>query len=98
LVVEERGPGGGTAAQPAVDVKSLRAKIGEVTLENVFLEGALTKAGLLCRGLPHEVPKLAVTAVLSRQEDYAALLDARFNELERMECWSLNTSGVNEAR
>ena len=36
-----------TSAQPAVDVKSLHAKIGELTLENDFLEGALTKAGLL---------------------------------------------------
>ena len=34
-------------AQPAIDVKSLHAKIGELTLENDFLEGALTKAGLL---------------------------------------------------
>ncbi len=42
------GPGSGhAAAQPAVDVKSLHAKIGELTLENDFLEGALTKAGLL---------------------------------------------------
>ena len=42
------GPGGsGGPAQPAVDVKSLHAKIGELTLENDFLEGALTKAGLL---------------------------------------------------
>jgi transposase-like protein len=32
---------------PAVDVKVLHAKIGELTLENDFLEGALTKAGLL---------------------------------------------------
>ena len=40
------GIGSGTAA-PAVDVKSLHAKIGELTLENDFLEGALTKAGLL---------------------------------------------------
>jgi hypothetical protein len=32
---------------PAVDVKSLHAKIGELTLENDFLEGALSKAGLL---------------------------------------------------
>ena len=39
------GPGGGNGA--AVDVKSLHAKIGELTLENDFLEGALTKAGLL---------------------------------------------------
>ena len=42
------GPGGGNAvALPAIDVKSLHAKIGELTLENDFLEGALTKAGLL---------------------------------------------------
>ncbi len=38
---------GNGAAQPAIDVKSLHAKIGELTLENDFLEGALTKAGLL---------------------------------------------------
>jgi len=42
------GSGGGNGAvQPAVDVKSLHAKIGELTLENDFLEGALNKAGLL---------------------------------------------------
>jgi transposase len=41
------GPGGQGTAPPAVDVKSLHAKIGELTLENDFLEGALTKAGLL---------------------------------------------------
>jgi transposase len=38
---------GNGAAQSAVDVKSLHAKIGELTLENDFLEGALSKAGLL---------------------------------------------------
>ena len=38
---------GNGAAQPVVDVKSLHAKIGALTLENDFLEGALTKAGLL---------------------------------------------------
>lgn len=32
---------------PAVDVRSLHAKIGELTLENDFLSGALGKAGLL---------------------------------------------------
>jgi hypothetical protein len=41
------GPGRGGTSQPAVDVKSLHAKIGELTLENDFLEGALGKAGLL---------------------------------------------------
>ena len=34
-------------AAPAVDVKTLHAKIGELTLENDFLAGALTKAGML---------------------------------------------------
>ena len=41
------GPNGSGAAQPAIDVKSLHAKIGELALENDFLEGALSKAGLL---------------------------------------------------
>jgi transposase len=42
--------GGAPAAgepAPAVDLKSLHAKIGELTLENDFLSGALSKAGLL---------------------------------------------------
>ena len=37
-------------ATPAVDVKTLHAKIGELTLENEFLSGALGKAGLLPSG------------------------------------------------
>ena len=36
-----------TEARPAVDLKVLHAKIGELALENDFLEGALTKAGML---------------------------------------------------
>ncbi len=32
---------------PGVDLKTLHAKIGELTLENDFLAGALGKAGLL---------------------------------------------------
>jgi transposase-like protein len=34
------------SAEAAVDVKTLHAKIGQLTLENDFLEGALSKAGL----------------------------------------------------
>ncbi|EIM94069.1 Transposase and inactivated derivatives [Burkholderia sp. YR290] len=34
-------------AAPPVDVKVLHAKIGQLTLENDFLESALSKAGLL---------------------------------------------------
>ncbi len=37
----------GAKAEPTIDVKTLHAKIGELTLENDFLETALTKAGLL---------------------------------------------------
>jgi len=32
---------------PPIDLQTLHAKIGQLTLENDFLEGALTKAGLL---------------------------------------------------
>ena len=38
--------GGGAAPEP-VDLAPLHAKIGQLALENDFLEGALTKAGLL---------------------------------------------------
>jgi len=41
------GAGTSGATAPTVDVKSLHAKIGELTLENDFLEGALSKVGLL---------------------------------------------------
>jgi transposase-like protein len=34
-------------SEPTVDLKALHAKIGELALENDFLSGALSKAGLL---------------------------------------------------
>jgi transposase-like protein len=37
---------GGKPSAPPVDIKALHAKIGELTLENDFLEAALGKAGL----------------------------------------------------
>jgi transposase-like protein len=37
----------GAAGLPAVDLVPLQAKIGQLTLENDFLERALIKAGLL---------------------------------------------------
>jgi transposase-like protein len=47
----EKAPGvfdeKGRETVPLVDVKTLHAKIGQLTLENDFLEGALSKAGLL---------------------------------------------------
>jgi len=39
---QDNGP-----AETPVDLKALHAKIGELALENDFLSGALTKAGLL---------------------------------------------------
>ena len=39
--------GADSAAAPPVDLKELHAKIGQLALENDFLSGALTKAGLL---------------------------------------------------
>jgi len=39
--------GGGQAAAAPVDLVPLHAKIGQLALENDFLERALTKAGLL---------------------------------------------------
>jgi transposase-like protein len=42
------GPGASEGgSSPAIDLNALHAKIGQLTLENDFLEGALTKAGLL---------------------------------------------------
>jgi transposase len=43
--VFDRASGGKPCASP-VDIKALHAKIGELTLENDFLEAALGKAGL----------------------------------------------------
>ena len=39
-----------SSGEPAVDLKVLHAKIGQLTPEKVFLEGALNKAGLLSAG------------------------------------------------
>jgi len=43
------GAGSGGPMLPAVDVKSLHAKIGELTLENDFFRRSARKAGLLRR-------------------------------------------------
>ncbi len=41
------GTAGAAPSEPPVDLRTLHAKIGQLTLENDFLESALTKAGLL---------------------------------------------------
>ena len=39
--------GAESAVAPTIDLKELHAKIGQLALENDFLAGALTKAGML---------------------------------------------------
>jgi transposase len=39
--------GSESSVEPTVDLKDLHAKIGQLALENDFLSGALTKAGML---------------------------------------------------
>lgn len=41
------GTAGPASSEPAMDVKTLHAKIGQLALENDFLSEALGKAGLL---------------------------------------------------
>ena len=41
------GASGAASAEDGPDIKTLHAKIGQLALENDFLSGALTKAGLL---------------------------------------------------
>ena len=46
--------------EPVVDVKTLHAKIGELTLENDFLSGALGKVGMLPtarQGIAQQCPR-----------------------------------------
>ena len=45
--IEVFGTSPSPATTPSIDVKTLYAKIGELTLANDFLETALDKAGLL---------------------------------------------------
>ena len=47
LIEEASGVFDKSPAKPEVDLKALHAKIGQLTLENDFLESALTKAGML---------------------------------------------------
>ncbi|WP_193727251.1 hypothetical protein [Burkholderia sp. BE17] len=41
------GAAGARSSEQPVDLKARHAKIGQLTLKNDFLAGALTKAGLL---------------------------------------------------
>ena len=44
------------SAAPAIDVKTLHAKIGELTLENDFLAGALGPRRVCCRAQSDDRP------------------------------------------
>ncbi|WP_085974147.1 MULTISPECIES: IS3 family transposase [Bradyrhizobium] len=70
------GPGGGTPATPAVDVKSLHAKIGELTLENGFFRRRAHQGGMAERkamiDCEHDLPitKQAEILKVSRSSVY----------------------------
>ncbi|WLA67673.1 IS3 family transposase [Bradyrhizobium diazoefficiens] len=70
------GPGGGTPATPAVDVKSLHAKIGELTLENGFFRRRAHQGGMAERKAmidgEHDLPitKQAEILKVSRSSVY----------------------------
>jgi hypothetical protein len=49
----------GAGRSSPVDVQGLHTKIGELTLENGFLEGGLTKAGVLVNHPAHNRPPIA---------------------------------------
>ena len=61
--------GGGAEAAEPVDLAPLHAKIGQLTLENDFLEGALTKAVIAeCKAMidrDHQVPVTRQAQLLS---------------------------------
>ena len=46
----------GASSSPAIDLKTLHAKIGVPTLENDFLESAPSKSGMLSEKLRSTVP------------------------------------------
>jgi len=58
----------GDSQGPAVDLTVLHAKIGELTLENDFLAGALGKAGLL------SAKRLSTARMICRSPDRPGLL------------------------
>ena len=64
--------GSGGPAEPVVDVKTLHAKIGELALENDFLEHALGKAGpLMVSPDPFEPPGWCQTSSAEAPERQA---------------------------
>ena len=65
-------------AAPAVDVKNLHAKIGELTLENDFLAGALDKAGLWAESddRPEPYPFHFPSGAGSRHQPWQCLFSA----------------------
>ncbi|MGH8760414.1 MAG: IS3 family transposase, partial [Burkholderiales bacterium] len=85
------GPcGGNAAAQPAVDVKSLHAKIGELTLENGFFRGSAQQGGIAERKAmidrKHDLPitRQAKVLLISRGSVYYLPRPVSATDLEVM--------------
>ena len=72
-------PAAATESVPAVDVKSLHAKIGALTLENDFLEGALSKADCLAQSA--DLPR--VQFAITKQADVLCISRGSFYYLPR---------------
>ncbi|WP_461196144.1 IS3 family transposase [Bradyrhizobium sp. UFLA06-06] len=66
------GPGGGTPATPAIDVKSLHAKIGELTLENGFFRRSAHQGGIAER-----------KAMIDREHDLSITKQAEVLKISR---------------
>jgi transposase len=73
-----RSGGAPAEAAPGGDVKTLHAKIGELTLENDFLSGALSEAGLLSakraggRTRDHAADRCAASGLPARRQPHVA--------------------------
>ena len=72
-------------AQPAIDVKSLHAKIGELTLENDFLESRAQQGGIAER-----------KAMIDREHDLSITKQAEALNISRGSVYYLPASGVGE--
>jgi transposase len=60
------GAAGMPSSEPPVDLKALHAKMGQLTLENDFLEGALTQGGIAERKTMTSCPSQTMIETCTR--------------------------------
>ena len=81
----------GIEAAPVVELKSLRAKIGELTLENEFLSGALSKAAV-CQAARRGAPEGSWLARMLARKPRMLVTVAQANKMARV-VWALLAKG-----